>query len=84
MNGQTGNVFRLQIETPEAVENVEEIAAVPGVDLAICFGPGDLGLRYHLAGDTDGAMLEAAIVRSGCSGQSEWDRWGCWPEWRRI
>ena len=33
-----------QIETPEAVANAEEIAAVPGID-ALFVGPGDLGLR---------------------------------------
>jgi len=36
----------LQIESPEALENVEEIAAVPGFDL-LCFGPGDFS---HLIG----------------------------------
>lgn len=35
-----------QIETPEAVENVEAIAAVPGID-CIFIGPGDLGLRLR-------------------------------------
>ncbi|NLT70385.1 MAG: 4-hydroxy-2-oxovalerate aldolase [Verrucomicrobiaceae bacterium] len=52
----------LQIETPEAVENVEEIAAVPGVDM-LFVGPGDLGLRYQLAGANDDTLLEAAIER---------------------
>ncbi len=33
-----------QIETPEAVANADEIAAVPGID-ALFVGPGDLGLR---------------------------------------
>jgi len=33
----------VQIETPEAVSNVEEIAAVPGVD-ALFIGPNDLAL----------------------------------------
>lgn len=65
----------LQIETPEAVENVEEIAAVPGVDL-LFVGPGDLGLRYHLAGDTDGAMLEAAIVRVAAAAKANGIAWG--------
>ena len=34
----------VQIETPQAVENVDAIAAVKGVD-ALFVGPGDLGLR---------------------------------------
>ena len=33
-----------QIETPEAVANADEIAAVPGID-ALFVGPADLGLR---------------------------------------
>lgn len=36
-----------QIETPEAVGNVEAIAAVAGLD-AIFIGPGDLGLRLAI------------------------------------
>ena len=36
----------IQIETPEALANVEEIASVPGVD-ALFVGPGDLGLRLN-------------------------------------
>ena len=36
----------VQIETPEAVHNAEEIVAVEGVD-AIFVGPGDLGLRLR-------------------------------------
>ena len=35
----------VQIETPEAVDNAEAIAAVPGVDV-LFIGPGDLSLRY--------------------------------------
>ena len=38
----------VQIETPEAVENVEEIASVEGVD-GLFVGPGDLGVRRHHA-----------------------------------
>jgi 4-hydroxy-2-oxoheptanedioate aldolase len=34
----------VQAETPQAIENADAIAAVPGVD-AIFIGPGDLGLR---------------------------------------
>ncbi|MBD3676343.1 MAG: 4-hydroxy-2-oxovalerate aldolase [Planctomycetaceae bacterium] len=36
----------VQIETPEAVENVDKIAAVEGVD-GLFLGPGDLGLRIR-------------------------------------
>ena len=36
----------VQIETPEAVHNIDSIAAVEGVDL-VFVGPGDLGLRLR-------------------------------------
>lgn len=36
-----------QIETPEAVANAGEVAAVPGID-ALFVGPGDLGLRLSI------------------------------------
>lgn len=40
----------VQIETPEAVRNVEAIAAVEGVDV-LFVGPGDLGLRLRQSGE---------------------------------
>ncbi len=66
----------IQIETPQAVDNCEEIIAVEGVDL-IFVGPGDLGLRYRQAGDHDGQMLEAAFekVASACAKYGK--AWGC-------
>jgi len=41
----------VQVESPEAVENAEEIAAVPGVD-ALFFGPDDITLRRGLPMNT--------------------------------
>lgn len=64
----------VQIETPEAVENVEEIAAVPGVDM-LFVGPGDLGLRYQLAGGDTGVMLEAAIERVAAASEKSRVPW---------
>ncbi|MCG8598750.1 MAG: aldolase/citrate lyase family protein [Verrucomicrobiales bacterium] len=40
----------VQIETPEAVHNIDEIASVEGVDL-VFVGPGDLGLRLRQSGE---------------------------------
>jgi 2-keto-3-deoxy-L-rhamnonate aldolase RhmA len=59
----------VQIETLEAVENVEAIAAVPGVD-CIFIGPGDLGLRLRVSGSALTipdvvARVSAAARRSG-------------------
>ncbi|MGE5603829.1 MAG: HpcH/HpaI aldolase family protein [Nitrososphaerales archaeon] len=40
-----------QIETPEAIENVDAIAATPGI-ACIFIGPGDLGLRLRASGSS--------------------------------
>lgn len=66
----------IQIETPQAVENCEEIVAVEGVDI-IFVGPGDLGLRYNQAGDKDGKMLEAAMERVAAACAKHGKSWGC-------
>ena len=42
----------VQIETPDAVRQIDEIAAVEGVDI-IFVGPGDLGLRLKLDQEFD-------------------------------
>ena len=48
----------VQIETPSALENVEAIAAVPGVDV-LFLGPGDMSLRLGCSpGVSDARMLE--------------------------
>ena len=48
----------MQIETAEALANVEAIAAVPGVDV-LFLGPGDMSLRLGCtAAVTDPQMLE--------------------------
>jgi len=49
----------LQIESPEAVANVEEIAAVPGYDFLL-FGPGDFAHRIGKAGQITAPEVEQA------------------------
>ena len=66
----------VQIETPEAVENVDAIAATEGVDL-LFVGPGDLGLRLALAGDEDGSQLEAAFEKVAAAAKRHGKAWGC-------
>lgn len=61
-NGTIGVV--VQLETPQAIANLEAIAAVPGVD-ALFVGPGDLSGSMGLAGqpahaDVMTAMADAA------------------------
>lgn len=63
----------VQIETPQAVENVEAIAAVNGVD-ALFVGPGDLGLRLQ---HTDpGWTLEDAFERTAAACRTHGKAWG--------
>ncbi|HET6488752.1 MAG TPA: aldolase/citrate lyase family protein [Syntrophales bacterium] len=51
-----------QIETRRAVEEVDAIAAVPGID-ALLVGPNDLSVSLGCAGDLLGDQLEKAIGR---------------------
>jgi 4-hydroxy-2-oxoheptanedioate aldolase len=64
----------LQIESPEAVANVEEIAAVPGYDF-LMFGPGDFAHRIGRIGEINlpeveeaRRKVEAAAARHGKMG----------------
>ena len=52
----------LQIETLDALENVDEIASVPGID-AFFVGPGDLGLRLGQVESDVQSALDKAIGR---------------------
>jgi 2-keto-3-deoxy-L-rhamnonate aldolase RhmA len=49
----------VQIETPEAVANVDRIAAIPGID-GLFLGPGDLSLRLHCPADWSHPLMSAA------------------------
>ncbi len=63
----------VQIETLQAVQNVEEIAAVPGVD-GLFVGPGDLGLRIKL--DPSQGTLESAFERVAAACKKHGKAWG--------
>ncbi|MCG6535428.1 MAG: aldolase/citrate lyase family protein [Syntrophales bacterium LBB04] len=49
-----------QIETAQAIQNIEAIAAVPGID-ALLIGPNDLAISMGCAGDLLGEILDKAI-----------------------
>jgi 2-keto-3-deoxy-L-rhamnonate aldolase RhmA len=49
-----------QIETAQAIQNVDVIAAVPGID-ALLIGPNDLAISMGCAGDLLGETLDKAI-----------------------
>ena len=52
----------IQIETKEALDNIEAIVSVPGVDVALV-GPTDLSIALGVPGQNDSPILHAAIER---------------------
>jgi 4-hydroxy-2-oxoheptanedioate aldolase len=65
----------IQIEEPEAVENVEEIATVPGIDV-LMIGPGDLTLRYGCYGQITEPEPWAAVERVAAAAKRNGKQWG--------
>lgn len=53
----------VQIETSEALENIEAIVSVPGVD-ATLIGPTDLSIALGVPGQFDNPVMEAAIEKT--------------------
>jgi 2-keto-3-deoxy-L-rhamnonate aldolase RhmA len=52
----------IQIETQEAVDNIEEIVSTPGVDVTLV-GPTDLSIALGVPGQMDSPKLHAAIEK---------------------
>lgn len=71
VNDQTFLV--VQIETPEAVANVDAIAAVEGVD-GLFIGPGDLSLRLRY--DDSGLTLDGAVEQVAAACKKHGKSWG--------
>jgi len=61
-HSNTERLLILQIESPEALANVEEIAAVPGFDVLL-FGPGDFSHLIGKAGQVGAPEVVAARKR---------------------
>jgi 4-hydroxy-2-oxoheptanedioate aldolase len=64
-----------QIETPAAVANADEIAAMPGIDL-LFVGPADLGLRLEVAPPANGLTLDQAIDQVAAATRRHGKAWG--------
>jgi len=64
----------VQIETPEAIENVDAIAAVDGID-GLFIGPGDLGMRLNRLPD-DSLTLEKATEKVAAAAARHSKAWG--------
>lgn len=70
------NVFlALQIEDKEAVDRVDEIASVPGVDL-LFVGPGDLSISLGVPFEFDHPLLQDAIGRVARATEKAGNWWG--------
>lgn len=65
----------VQIETPEAQDQVDEIAAVPGVD-ALFLGPGDMALRLHCTPAVDDPAMMAAQQKVADAASRHGKHWG--------
>ncbi len=65
----------LQVEDKECVECVEEIAALPGVDL-LFVGPGDLSISYGVPFEFDHPLVQSAIDRVASAAQKSGKWWG--------
>jgi 4-hydroxy-2-oxoheptanedioate aldolase len=51
------------IEHPSAVDNIDEIAATPGLDIAF-IGPGDLAMNLGIPGQYDHSKFKEAVARA--------------------
>jgi 4-hydroxy-2-oxoheptanedioate aldolase len=71
-------ILIVQIETPEALENIESIAATKGVD-GLFIGPGDLALRLNCPLDWDHPKMiaaEEAVAAAAARHNVAWGRPG--------
>ena len=61
-NNLRERIVIMQIESPQALENIEEILAVPGFD-GVCFGPADFAHLCGRPGETNSPEVIAARRR---------------------
>ena len=64
-----------QIESPEALENVEAIAQVPGIDI-LFLGPGDYSIRLGIPGQSQHPEIRAAEDRIARAASHAGIHWG--------
>jgi 4-hydroxy-2-oxoheptanedioate aldolase len=65
----------IQIESPKALEELDAIARVPGVDV-LMFGPGDFSVLAGVPGQFDHALLASARQRIAQAAKSAGIHWG--------
>jgi 4-hydroxy-2-oxoheptanedioate aldolase len=62
-------ILAVQIETKAGLDQLEAIAAVPGIDM-LFVGPGDLATSLGATGPQGAAVLDAAVERIGAAARS--------------
>jgi len=67
----------VQIESPEALEHVDQIAAVDGVDILL-LGPGDFSILSGIPGQMDHERIREAKRRVADAARQAGKHWG-WP-----
>jgi 4-hydroxy-2-oxoheptanedioate aldolase len=65
-----------QIESPEALEQAEQIAAVEGVDI-LMLGPGDFSILSGVPGQLDAPCVQEAKQRIAAAARRAGKHWGC-------
>ena len=74
----------VQIESREGLTNIEDIAAVDGVD-AVFFGPNDLAAQLGFRGQPDAPVVRAAIENGMRKATSRGVKAGCLvPHWQSF
>lgn len=71
-------LLAIQIETPQALAEVETIAAIEGVDM-LFFGPADMGLRLPYTPATAGMTVEEAMRVVAETARKYGKAWGSMP-----
>ena len=66
----------IQIEHQEALERVDEIAAVEGVDVLL-LGPGDFSILSGIPGQFDHELIQQAMRRIAEAARNAGKHWGC-------
>ena len=64
------------IETKEAVENIDEILAVPGLD-SFVIGAVDLSMSMGFLGDAGRPDVQTAVDHFNCQSSGRWDAHLC-------
>jgi 2-keto-3-deoxy-L-rhamnonate aldolase RhmA len=75
MNAET--LIVVMLETPQAIENADAIAAVPGIDVLL-IGTNDLAMEMSIPGQFDHARIVAAYERviAACQKHGKWPGMG--------